>query len=102
MYSSLLVAFALVAVVLACIGLYGLIAFLVTQRTREFGIRLALGANAQDLRSLVIRETARIVVSALIGGGAIAVAGGRLLETLLFRVSATDWVTFGGASVALV
>jgi putative ABC transport system permease protein len=102
MYGALFVAFALLALVLACVGLYGLIAFLVTQRTREFGIRLALGASAADVRSLVARETAKVVGLALITGGALALAGGRLLEALLFGVSSTDWVTFGGGALLLM
>jgi putative ABC transport system permease protein len=101
MYGSLLVAFAIVALVLAAVGLYGLIAYVVTQRTREFGIRLALGANAADLRSLVVLQTARFVGLALVAGAGLALAGGRLLETLLFGVSSTDWITFAAVSMLL-
>ncbi len=92
--------FAIVAVLLAMIGIYGVTAYYVTQRTHEIGIRMALGAQLRDVLSLVLR---RGVVLALIGvavglGGAIALT--RLISSLLFGVTAIDVTTF--ATVALV
>jgi putative ABC transport system permease protein len=98
MYGSLFVAFAALALTLACVGLYGLISFVVTQRTREFGIRLALGADTTAVRGLVARETARLVVLALAIGGGLAFAGRSLIESLLVGVPSADWVTFVGVS----
>jgi predicted permease len=102
MYASVLTAFAVLALLLACVGLYGLIAYLVAQRTQEFGIRLALGARAGDLGALVFREAARFVGIALLVGGAIALAGARLLSALLFGVTPSDWPTFAGVALLLI
>jgi putative ABC transport system permease protein len=102
MDASTLTAFAGVALVLASVGLYGLIAYLVAQRTQEFGIRLALGANARDLGALVLRDAARFVIAAIVIGGAAALAGSHALAALLFGVTPTDWPTFVGVALLLV
>jgi ABC-type antimicrobial peptide transport system permease subunit len=102
MYASMLTAFAVLALLLSCVGLYGLIAYMVAQRTQEFGIRLALGARASDLGALVFREAARFVGVALLVGGAIAIAGARLLRALLFGITPADWPTFVGVSLLLI
>jgi putative ABC transport system permease protein len=96
----LLGVFAALALVLACVGIYGVIAYSVTQRTQEFGIRMALGANRRDVFRLVLGEGTRLT---LLGIGLGIVAGlliTRLMATLLFGVSATDPLTF--AAVALL
>lgn len=102
MYASMLAAFATVAVLLACVGLYGLISYLVAHRTREFGIRLALGATAVDMKRLILHESARLVGLAIVVGGAIAATGSRVLAGLLFGVTPTDWPTFISVSLLLV
>ena len=82
--------FASVAVLLAIVGLYGVLAYTVRQRTREIGIRIALGATASQVRALILKQAGAVVVFGLAGGLAGALALGRSLSSLLFQVSATD------------
>jgi putative ABC transport system permease protein len=94
-------AFAAVASVLAAIGLYGVLAYSVTRRTRELGLRLALGATGTRLRVMVVRQ---VCMLAAIGGAAGLVAAigvGRAFEALLFGVSGLNWTAFGAATVLL-
>jgi putative ABC transport system permease protein len=97
----LLATFAVLALVLAAVGLYGVTSYLVTQRTREIGIRMALGARPGDVfRSVVGKALALALIGVAIGlAGAIAVT--RVMSTLLFGVSATDPLTFIAISVLL-
>jgi predicted permease len=100
--ASLLAVFAVLATVLAAIGLYGLVSYSVTQRTNELGIRMALGASRADILRMVLRESARI---ALIGTAAGIVAGlvlTRAIQGILYGVSAYDPVSFGGSALALI
>ena len=96
----LLVAFAATALLLAAGGLYGVIAHLVTQRTREIGVRLALGARRWDIFSLVLGHGFRLVLAGVVLGLAGAVAATRLLSGLLYNTSALDPLIF--VSVAAV
>src|SRR5438445_3815004 len=88
--------FALLALLLAVIGVYGVIAYSSTQRTHEFGVRIALGANRQDILKLVVRQGFKLAVLGLsIGvGGALILT--RFLSSLLYAVSAHDPLTFSG------
>src|SRR5947207_88900 len=86
----LLGAFAALAVMLACIGIYGVMAYLVSQRTQEVGIRIALGAQRSDVLAIVLRSGARLAVAGVGAGIVGAIALTRLMGSLLFEVSPTD------------
>ena len=98
----LLGAFASLALLLAGFGLYGVMAYSVAQRSREIGIRMALGAQAADVRSLVVSQAVRLGAAGLAMGLAGALAVTRVLDSLLFGVSASDPLTFAAVSAALI
>jgi len=91
-----------VGLLLAAIGLYGMLAFQVAARQREIGIRLALGAPLAGVIRLVMQSTLRLVVIGTAGGLLAAFAATRLLASLLYGITATDPVTFVGAPLLLV
>ena len=97
----LLGGFAGVAFILATIGIYGVMAYLVNQGTREIGIRMALGATQRNVLGLVVRRGMALALSGLTIGLAAALLLSRLMRSLLFGVEATDPATFGAISLAL-
>lgn len=97
----LLGVFAAVAIVMAAVGLYGAIAYSVTQRRQEIGIRVALGARVADVTRLVLRQGAALTVAGVVLGMGAAIAGGRLVAGLLFGVTARDPVVFGAVALLL-
>ena len=102
MAATLLTVFGLLALGLAAVGLYGVMAYAVNQRTREIGIRLALGAQRNDILRQVLLEGMSIVTIGLALGLSGAIAATRLVRNFLYGVTATDLMTFAGAALLLV
>lgn len=98
---ALLATFAALAMLLAVVGVYGLVAYWVEQRTRELGIRIALGALPGDVLGLVLREGFRLTLQGLVLGAVAALAFTRLLTSLLFGVRPADSLTFVTAAALL-
>ena len=94
--------FAFTGLLLAAIGLYGVIAFSVAQRTQEIGIRMALGASRSHILKLVQANALRLIVPGVVLGLAIAFATSRVLQSLLFNVSPHDPLTFGAVTALLI
>jgi ABC-type antimicrobial peptide transport system permease subunit len=94
--------FALAALLLATAGVYGVISFSTSQRTREFGVRMALGAARRDIIRLVLREGLTLAGLGLAIGIFAALPAAQLWRSLLFGVSATDPLTLAAASLALL
>jgi predicted permease len=94
--------FAVVALVLASVGIYGVISFLVVQRTHEIGVRMALGAQRADVLRLVIGRAAKLVLFGVIVGLLLGILSSRALQAMLFNVGAFDPMTFLGVTLALV
>jgi putative ABC transport system permease protein len=89
------------ALLLAAIGLYGVMAHSVTRRTAEIGLRMALGARPREVSSMVLGEGLRLLLAGVIVGGAAALACSRLVASLLFGVTARDAAAFAGAAATL-
>jgi ABC-type antimicrobial peptide transport system permease subunit len=98
----LLAAFAALALLLASIGIYGVISYAVAQRTQEFGIRLALGAQPGNVFSIVLGQGARLALFGVILGFIAAFAVTRLMTSLLFGVQPTDPITFTAVPALLM
>ena len=93
--------FGLLALILAAVGIYGVIAYTTRQRTREIGIRMALGAQSVDVFRLVLSNGLRLIVAGLAIGLVLSLMLTRFLRTILFGVGATDAITFIGVAILL-
>jgi predicted permease len=102
LFASLTVGFGFLALVLACVGIYGIMAYTVSQRTNEFGIRLALGALRGQIRGMVLREAGWIAVSGVVLGTAATLLLARLVKAMLFGVKPYDPVSLAGSSLLLL
>src|SRR5262249_29946138 len=101
MNSVLSAAFACLATLLAAVGLYGVLAYTVAQRTREIGLRMALGAAPERVRRMVLRQVAWMTLIGGIIGLAAAAALGRVAESMLFELKGRDPLVLVGAAIAL-
>jgi putative ABC transport system permease protein len=99
--TTLLLTFSLSALLLAAVGIYGVISYSVTQRTREIGIRIAFGAQPGDVVKLIVGQAMILTSIGVIAGLAVAFALTRLLSSLLFGVSATDPIIYAGTAAIL-
>jgi len=102
MSMSIFVVFAVVALTLASVGLYGVVAHGVTERTHEIGVRMALGAEPRHVRGLVVRQGLSMALAGTVLGIAGAMAVSRSVQGLLFGVTATDPITFGTVAAMLL
>jgi putative ABC transport system permease protein len=100
--ATVLVLFAVVALALAALGLHGVLAFFVSQRAHEIGIRVALGAGRAQVLRLVLTRGLTLVGLGVILGSAVAIAATRQVEGMLFQITTTDPVSFAGAACFLV
>lgn len=99
---TLLALFAVLALVLATVGLYSVLAYMVSQRTHEMGVRMALGAKPDDVLRLVIGQGLKVAGVGVVAGIALALGLTRLMASLLYGVSATDPSIFAGVATLLL
>jgi putative ABC transport system permease protein len=93
---------AVLAMMLGAVGLYGVLAYVVAERTREIGVRMALGATASAVRRLVVSQGTTVVLIGTAVGVVAALASTRLLDALLYEVDAVDPVVFVAMSIAMI
>ena len=101
LYATLVSAFAVIALLLAALGVYGVMAYSVAQRQREIGVRLALGAPPSRIMSMILGQGGRLAISGVVLGLGAALMLGKLVASLLFGVTSFDIPTFAGVGVVL-
>ena len=102
LFGSMFGTFGFIALVLASIGVYGVLSYSVSQRVQEIGVRVALGAERRDVLRLIVGEGLRLAGWGILGGVAGAAATTWILQSILYNVTPTDPVSFGGVAVCLV
>jgi predicted permease len=102
LFATLSSVFGVLALLLACVGLYGVMSYSVTRRTNEIGIRMALGASATRVLGMVMRESMQVVGTGIVIGVGAAVASTRLIESMLFGLAPTDPLTISFAALVLI
>ena len=102
LFASLTSAFGMLALALACVGIYGIMAYTVSQRTNEIGIRLALGAERGQVRGMVLREATWLSVVGVAAGLVVALGLGRLVKSLLYGLHPADPVSLAGSACLLL
>lgn len=100
--AALTAGFGVLALVLACVGVYGIMAYSVAQRTNEIGIRLALGAQQGQVRKMILTESAWLALAGIVAGGAAALALARLIGSMLYGIKAYDPATMASGVVLLL
>ena len=90
------------ALILGAVGLYGVLSYVVAERTKEIGVRMALGAEAGQVRRMVVAQGAKVVAIGVVIGFAVALASTKALGSLLFDVAAFDLTTFVAMSLSMV
>jgi ABC-type antimicrobial peptide transport system permease subunit len=101
-FMLLVTAFAVLGMLLAALGIYGVISYSVTRRTQEIGIRMALGARAASIQRQVLSSALRLVIIGIAAGAIVSVATARLVASLLFATSPWDAATYCSIAVALL
>jgi predicted permease len=101
-FASLTAGFGLLALALACVGIYGIMAYTVSQRTNEIGIRLALGAERRQVRGMVLREASWLAVLGVVAGLAAALGLAQLVKSMLYGLKPADPASFAGAACLLL
>jgi ABC-type antimicrobial peptide transport system permease subunit len=102
LYGVMMGTFAATALLLACLGIYALLAYAAQRRTQEIGVRLALGANATDVVGLFMRQAWHIGAAGLVAGLALGIGLARAMRGILFAVEPLDPVVFAGTAAALL
>ncbi len=101
-FASLTAGFGILALALACVGIYGIMAYTVSQRTNEIGIRLALGAERKQVRGMVLREAGWLAILGVVAGLSVALGLGQLVKSMLYGLKANDPASFAGAGSLLL
>ena len=101
-FAALTTGFGVLALALACVGIYGIMAYSVAQRTNEIGIRLALGAQPGQVRSMILRESTWLTAAGLVAGVCTALGLTRLVKSMLYEVTPNDPVTLVGGMALLL
>ena len=100
--ANLLTLLSAIGLLLAAMGLYGVLAYSVAQRTREFGVRTAMGAEPRDILALILQQSARLTLSGIAAGLLLAAVSARIVARQIYGISPLDPVTFGGVGLLLV